>query len=165
MAPHLCQLLTAPGIHTASEQEQTSALRSQLDELEVLYMLIFCPAHYTMLRIQLSSPTAPVVEWFGSLPDGHSTSQECAQRALAYLIPANTPALPPSVCPPGWAQNDGWSCGFHVLQWLELMLRRDKGEPPVPFRLFAAHIKQGNQFIEKVQRARVQVLTSPPQSL
>ena len=63
--PNLCQLLTAPGIHTASEQEQTSALRSQLDGLDVLCMPIFCPAHYAMLRIQLPSPhsTSGGVVW------------------------------------------------------------------------------------------------------
>ena len=116
-----------------------------------IFLVLWAPNHFTSLEVAMDPRGQPQLRFFDSILGGHTPSREAASRLLARLCPDNTPALPDSSCPPGWAQTDGWSYGLHVLQHLDRALRAQLGEPPVPLLSLRQLIKRGSDFQAKVR--------------
>ena len=59
-------------------------------------------------------------------------------------------------------QSDGWSCGFHVVKWIELDLRQWRGEPRLGAPSIGDLTVRTNHFITKIKDVFVTLPLAAP---
>jgi hypothetical protein len=124
-------------------------MRNRLADARLALMPVVACGHYTAICATQLLPEVWACQYYDSLPVQHQGCKEAASRVAQRLglFGPECSSLPDSE--PG-IQSDGWSCGIHVLQWLESKARSFLGEPVMPLITIQACIHRGNEFIQKV---------------
>ena len=119
------------------------------------YFTIWAENHYTYLKVERSEiPGSPAHGYqFTYMDSNHPTivpTQEAASNVLRNLgfLAVDAVAPKPSNCT---FQSDGWSCGLHVIKWIEIDLRSRRGEPRLPDPSIEDLKKRTNYFIAKIK--------------
>ena len=124
---------------------------------ECTYFTIWAEMHYTYLKAERSvAPGSPAhgyrFTYMDSLKPPVAATVEAASNVLRNLGFLAEDAAVPEPSNHSF-QNDGWSCGLHVVKWIELDLRRRRGEPRLPDPTVDDLRKRTNNFIAKIKGA------------
>ena len=105
------------------------------------------PAHgyHFTYKDSISPPVAANAKAASSL------LRNCGFLAGDALAPEPASSLLLAVAGNRDLQLDGWSCGLHVVKWIELDLRRRRGEPRLPDPSIDDLRKRTNMFITRIK--------------
>ncbi len=129
---------------------EVAKYRAELMAAEVLLWCIPRGEHYTYLKVT-KGPTE--VEYKDSLQTQSAGCKAAAQAVLTNLGLLATPVPEPKNKVTKDFQADSYSCGLHVVKWMELELRSRRGEPRLPAPTVNDITKRTNDFIEKIKKA------------
>lgn len=129
---------------------EVAKYRAELMAAEVLLWCIPRGEHYTYLKVT-KGPTE--VEYKDSLQTQSAGCKAAAQAVLTNLGLLATPVPEPKNKVTKDFQADSYSCGLHVVKWMELELRSRRGEPRLPAPTVNEITKRTNDFIEKIKKA------------
>ena len=136
---------------------EVAKYRKQLMDAKVVYVCVPRPpegGHYTYLKIAKTDDKAkPHVEYKDALECPSFPCAQTAKRILQGLGYLDTPVPEPSNRETKDYQEDGWSCGLHVLKWIEQDLRQTRGEPRLPPATLTDIRVRVNVFIEMIKTA------------
>jgi hypothetical protein len=128
------------------------SLLKEIATATLVQVPVWAPNHYTYLQGKRVSPSTPWTVYYqdslhSELPQCYEAAQIIA-RVLRLLPPGGQ--LPHST---SGQQNDGWSCGAHVIRTMEFEARRWLGEPVTSMASIEATMNRMNEFIQKISPA------------
>ena len=127
---------------------EVAKYRAELANAEVtLWCVPSVPfgGHYTYLKV---TKNATEIEYKDALPEASSACKKGAQAVLRSLgiLDKELPDRSNKDL-----QADMWSCGLHVVKWMETELRSRRGEPKIPPTSITDITKRTNLFIHKIK--------------
>ena len=129
---------------------EVAKYRAELMAAEVLLWCVPRGVHYTYLKVTKGGTE---VEYKDSLRGKSAACKAAAQAVLTNLGLLDTPLPEPKNQATKDFQEDVYSCGLHVVKWMEQELRSRRGEPRLPAPTVNDITKRTNDFIEKIKKA------------
>ena len=156
--PALSRIWALEGIEGAlNPGAQERAFVEKVKKARHLYFVVHSenPAHYTELEVHKHEGLIEMDEII--FRDSLEKPPETAARMVEQLL-KNLDFVEASwQCPPRvneLFQRDGWSCGLWAIRWIERSLRDRHGEGRMPPPSLKAVTDRGNEFIEKIKKAK-----------